>query len=56
MKELSISPNEAKDSPSVLERCLAFEYTHVGKLQREQFFDELNAEVIKCTDFARNLY
>ena len=51
LEELRIEPNSTKDDASYLEKCLAFQYSQVGQLQRVAFFDKLNMEVIKSAAF-----
>ena len=56
LEELKIEPNvQNKEDPNFLERCLAFQYTQVGQLQRLKFFEKLNEEVVKCANFSLHL-
>ena len=49
-QEFQIDQRNMDDSVA-LYRQLAFQYTQVGQLQREQFFDELNIEVQKAASY-----
>lgn len=56
LEELKIEPNDKnKDDSNFLERCLAFQYTQVGQMQRVKFFEKLNSEVVKSTNFSLQL-